>query len=60
MKPICLLEVFADVWAEKEPPSLTSNHAPIMVYLKPEALPVRDNTQCHGKHAWEFRPTYSS
>jgi hypothetical protein len=27
-KPICLLEGFPDVWAEKGPPDLTCNHGP--------------------------------
>jgi hypothetical protein len=38
---MCLLEEFPDVWAEKGPPDLAHNHAPIIVELKPEALPVR-------------------
>jgi hypothetical protein len=37
---ICLLEEFPDVWAEKQPPGLAHNHVPIMVDLKPGALPV--------------------
>jgi hypothetical protein len=41
MKPVYLLEEFPDVWAEKGPPSLAHNHTPIMVDLKPGALPVR-------------------
>jgi hypothetical protein len=41
MKPICLLEEFPDDWAEKRPPSLAHNHVPIMVDVKPGALPVR-------------------
>jgi hypothetical protein len=40
-KPICLLEEFPDVWAEKRPPGLALNHALIMVDLKTGALPVR-------------------
>jgi hypothetical protein len=40
-KPICLLEEFPVVWAEKGPLGLAHNHAPIMVDLKPGALPVR-------------------
>jgi hypothetical protein len=40
-KPIWLLEDFPDVWAEKGPPDLAHNHAPIMVDLKPGTLPVR-------------------
>jgi hypothetical protein len=27
-KPICLLEEFPDVWAEKGPPGLACNHVP--------------------------------
>jgi hypothetical protein len=41
MKPIYLLEEFPDIWAEKGPPGLACNHDPIMVDLKPGALPVR-------------------
>jgi hypothetical protein len=41
MKPTCLLEEFPDVWAEKGPLGLASNHVPIMVDLKPGALPAR-------------------
>jgi hypothetical protein len=41
MKPTCLLEEFPDVWAEKGPPSLARNNEPIMIDLKPGALPVR-------------------
>jgi hypothetical protein len=40
-KPTCLLEEFPDVWTEKGPPGLACNHMPIMVDLKPGALPVR-------------------
>jgi hypothetical protein len=40
-KPICLLEEFPDVWAEKGLPVLVHNHVPIMVDPKPGALPVR-------------------
>jgi hypothetical protein len=50
VKPICLLEEFPDVWAEKGPPSLACNHMPIMVDLKP-GLSLLGNIQCHGKHA---------
>jgi hypothetical protein len=37
-KPICSLEEFPDVWAEKGPPGLSHNHVLIMVDLKPGAL----------------------
>jgi hypothetical protein len=40
-KPICFLEEFPDVWAEKGPPRLAHNHAPIMVDPKPGAFLVR-------------------
>jgi hypothetical protein len=40
-KPIFLLEEFPDVCTEKGPPGLAHNHVPIMVDLKPGALPVR-------------------
>jgi hypothetical protein len=53
-KPICLLEEFSDVWAGKGPLGLVST------MCLGFSLLVRDNIQCHGKHAWEFRPTYSS
>jgi hypothetical protein len=51
-KPICLLEEFPDVWAENGPPGLAHNHVPIMVDLKPGALPVRQR-QCPVP--WEAR-----
>jgi hypothetical protein len=41
MKPTCLLEEFPDVGAEKGLPNLACNYAPIVVDLKPGALPVR-------------------
>jgi hypothetical protein len=41
VKPICLLEEFPDVWAENGAPGLACYHAPVMVELKPGALPVR-------------------
>jgi hypothetical protein len=41
VKPICLLEEFPDVWTENGAPGLARNHAPVMVELKPRALPVR-------------------
>jgi hypothetical protein len=40
LKPMCLLEEFPDVWAENGVPGLARNHAPVMVELKPGALPV--------------------
>jgi hypothetical protein len=40
-KSICLLEEFPNVWAEKGPHSLARNHAPILVDLRPGALPLR-------------------
>jgi hypothetical protein len=40
-KPICLLEEFPDVWAENRPLGLARKKAPVMVELKPGALPVR-------------------
>jgi hypothetical protein len=40
-KPICLVEEFPDVWAEKGLPGLARNHVPITVDLKPGVLPVR-------------------
>jgi hypothetical protein len=40
-KPICQLEEFTDVWTENGPPGLARNHVPIMVDLKPRAIPVR-------------------
>jgi hypothetical protein len=41
MKPTCLLEEFPDIWEEKGTSDLACNHVPIMVDLKPGALPVR-------------------
>jgi hypothetical protein len=41
VKPICLLEEFPDVWAENGAPGLARYRAPVMVELKPVALPVR-------------------
>jgi hypothetical protein len=41
VKPICLLEEFPDVLAENGAPSLARYHVPVMVELKPGALPVR-------------------
>jgi hypothetical protein len=59
-KPICLLEEFPDVWAENKPSRLAHNHAPIMVDLKPRALPVRQRQYTVPQEAHqEFRPTYS-
>jgi hypothetical protein len=40
VKPICLLEEFPDVWAEKRPLGLACNHVSIMVDLKPGTPPV--------------------
>jgi hypothetical protein len=41
VKPICLLEEFPDVWAENGALGLACYHEPVMVELKPGALPVR-------------------
>jgi hypothetical protein len=41
VKPICLLEEFPDVWAENRAPGLVHYHGPVMVELKPGALPFR-------------------
>jgi hypothetical protein len=41
MKPICLLGEFPDIWAENGASGLACNRAPVMVKLKPAALPVR-------------------
>jgi hypothetical protein len=40
VKPICLLEEFPDIWAENVAPGLARYHVPVMVELKPGALPV--------------------
>jgi hypothetical protein len=40
-KPICLLGEFPDVWAENRPHGLACKNMPIMVELKPGALPGR-------------------
>ena len=37
-KPTSLLKEFPAVWAEKGPPGLAKNHAPIMVDLRPGAI----------------------
>lgn len=34
-------EEFPLVWAERNPPGLAKDHAPIFIYLKPEAQPVK-------------------
>ena len=39
--PTSLLKELPAVWAEKAPPSLAKNHAPIVVDLRPGATPVR-------------------
>jgi hypothetical protein len=52
VKPICLLEEFPDIWTENRAPGLARNHEPVMVELKPEALPVRQR-QCPVP--WEAR-----
>ena len=36
-----VLKEFPDVWAEKGPPGLAPNHAPIVEDLRPGASPVR-------------------
>ena len=41
INPPSLLKEFLDVWAEKGPPDLAKNHAPIIVDLRPGATPVR-------------------
>ena len=41
INPPSLLIEFSDVWAEKEPLGLATNHAPIVVDLRPGATPVR-------------------
>jgi hypothetical protein len=45
VKPIYLLEEFPDVWTENRAPGLAHNHVPVMVELKPGALPLRQR-QC--------------
>ena len=45
INPPSLLIEFSDVWAEKEPPGLATNHAPIVVDPRPGATPVRNNIQ---------------
>jgi hypothetical protein len=59
-RAICLLEEVPDVWAEKVSPSLVCNYVPIMVALKPRALPIRQRQYPMPQEAClEFRPTYS-
>ena len=45
INPPSLLIEFSDVWAEKEPLGLATNHAPIVVDLRPGVTPVRNNIQ---------------
>jgi hypothetical protein len=59
-KPTCLLEGFPAVWAEKGSPGLACNHVPIMVDLKPGALPVKQRQYPVPQEAHlGIRPTYS-
>ena len=41
ISPPRLIKEFPDVWAEKGPPGLAKNNAPIVVDLRPGATPVR-------------------
>ena len=41
INPTILLIEFSDVWEEKESPGLATHYAPIVVDLRPGAIPVR-------------------
>lgn len=40
-KPTSLLDELPDIWAKKGLPGLALKHAPVVVGVKPGALPVR-------------------
>ena len=43
------------------PPGFARNQEPIMVDLRPGAIPSnRDNTQYHRRHVWDFGTTSST